>query len=345
MDTSEIERILEEHFRIYWKEVSNGVLRLYVTPKETFNPEELKKQMLPFSTKYKISMRSHYGELVVEIQEIGEEKENVILPLILFLATIVTTTLVGSTFYPEFNILGGFQFSMAIMFVLGSHEMGHYLAARRWGMKTSFPYFIPFPTIIGTLGAVIKHRGPIPNRKALFDVGCSGPIIGVVASIIVALIGMNMEFRAGGEAVIMLGTPLLFDFLARLTGFDGGVMHPIAFAGWVGMFITSLNLIPVGQLDGGHVMRALIGKRANAISRAMPFFLLALGSFVNYFLNVTSSVWFFWGLISFFFAMQGHPDPIEDEPLDRRRVIGGIIVFIIALLTFTPVPFQIPQNL
>src|SRR5659263_155054 len=188
-------------------------------------------------------------------------------------------------------------------------------------MRTSLPYFSPFPHMIGTMGAVIKHKGPIPNRKALFDVGVSGPLIGLIVSVIVTIIGLLQPpiVQAPEGISIELGIPLLFELITRIVP-NGAtmMMHPIAFAGWVGMLVTALNLIPAGQLDGGHVLRAMIGERAKVISRVMPFILVSLGFYVTYILERDGFLWVLWGLFLSFFAAAGHPKPLDDDiPLGK----------------------------
>jgi membrane-associated protease RseP (regulator of RpoE activity) len=243
------------------------------------------------------------------------------------------------------DVLKGLPFTIAIMTVLGAHEAGHYIVAKKHGMRTSLPYFIPFPNMIGTMGAVIKHKGPIPNRKALFDVGVSGPLIGLIVSVIVTMIGLLQPpiTQAPESLSIELGIPLLFEMITRIIP-NGEVMmmHPIAFAGWVGMLVTALNLIPAGQLDGGHVLRAMIGERAKEVSRVMPFILVSLGFYVTYYLEKDGFIWVLWGLFLSFFAAAGHPKPLDDDiPLGKGRMALGIIIFILGLLCFTLVPFQV----
>lgn len=340
----EIERIkerLEEDFIVYDLEVLEDGVRFYLHPKREIG-KDLKLFLTVLSGEYHVEFRERYGELVLEVRR--AKKEKVWINVILLIATICSTTLMGATMFERFDILGGFMFSLAVMFVLGSHEMGHYLAARRWRMRTSLPYFIPFPTIIGTLGAIIKHKGPIPNRKALFDVGVSGPLVGIIASIIVIVIGLKIPFRPEkvGEFMIVLGSPPLFEIIAKLVGYEGKFIHPIAFAGWVGLFVTFLNLIPVGQLDGGHIMRAMIGKKAEFVSKIMPAVLITVGFAVSYIYDVPDSIWVFWGLITVFFAMQPHPEPMDDEtPLDGKRIALGVLTFLVGLMCFTPVPFRV----
>jgi len=329
---------VEKHFRIYGEERIGKTIRFYVVP---ISPEsEIRKLLHLLSQNYEVGLKYHYGEMVLEIKEI-ERKENYAVNIILFIATLVTTTAVGSTFYSEeIDLAGGLMFSLAVLFVLGSHEMGHYFAAKRWNMKTSLPYFIPFPTIIGTLGAVIRHKGIIPSRKALFDVGVSGPIAGIIASVIVVLIGLQLPYELKAPPSIYIGTPPIFDAILYITNYQKEAIHPVVFAGWVGFFITFLNMIPVGQLDGGHVLRAMLGERSEIISRTVPFLLFAYGFIIMAQLEQPNSIWFFWGFISFFFSMQKHPKPADDEtPLDLKRCVVGIIAFILALLCFTPVPF------
>ncbi len=334
----DLEREVSKYFKVYSSEVSGDTYRFYVLP--IADSKQIKAFLARLSQNYDVSLRYVYGEMVLELKK-AERKERVWVNIVLLVATVATTTLVGSTFYgEELNLVGGLMFSLAIMFVLGSHEMGHYFAAKRWKMRTSLPYFIPFPTIIGTLGAIIKHRGAIPNRKALFDVGVSGPLAGVAASLIVVSIGLTLPFELKGKPTLYIGTPLIFDAVIYLMNYTSEVIHPVAFAGWVGFFVTFLNMIPVGQLDGGHVLRAMLGRRADAVSRAVPFILILYGLYLSEAHNLPGNIWLFWGMITFFFSHQRHPEPVDDEtPLDAKRYAVGILSLIIAALCFTPVPF------
>lgn len=331
---------LSRFFHIYYKEHLGDLARYYVIPLVNLDNQELQYFLQELSVNYDVKVYSRYGEVVLEIKR---REERYWPNIVLFILTFLSVTFTGSMFYGTFDLLLGLQFALAVIFVLGSHEMGHFLASKRWGMKASLPYFIPFPTIIGTLGAIIKQRGVIKNRKALLEIGVSGPLTGIVASVLVTYLGLRMEVSISQQQVegaILLGEPLLFRFVAELAGFSGQFIHPVAFAGWVGMFITSLNLIPVGQLDGGHIMRALIGERADAVSRAFPFVLLAIG-----FIFSDSGVWFFWGLLTLFFSMQRHPKPADDSPLPLSYIVLGILTFAIGILCFTPVPFTIAESL
>lgn len=321
--------MIEDYFFVYAVEKIKDGLRYYVIPKRGI--EEIEAFLMKLSNDYEVSLKRSYGELVLEVKK---AKQDYKLNIILFLATLATTTFFGSMFYEDRNILGGLAFSAVLFAVFGSHELAHYFTARKWGMKTSLPYFIPFPTIIGTLGAVIRYKGAIPNRNALFDVGISGPLAGCFASIFVILIGLQLPFEVSGEEKVFIGIPLLFELLVKLTGFEGEMIHPIAFAGWIGLFVTFFNLLPVGQLDGGHVLRALVGERAEMISKATPFILMILAIFFG-------EIWLFWGIILLFFAMQRHPKPLEDKGVDRKRIAIGIFGYLIFFLCFIPEPFRL----
>ncbi|MBO8183811.1 MAG: site-2 protease family protein [Archaeoglobus sp.] len=340
-ELEEFKKLVEEAFDIYDEETLADGIRFYVNPKSREDVERFKESLIHFIPKYHVEVNYRYGEMVLEIKKAKEEKERKWINLVLLIATIVSTTFVGASFTPNFNLVEGIKFSLAIIFVLGSHEMGHYLAARSWGMKTTLPYFIPFPTIVGTLGAVIKHKGPIPNRNALFDVGVSGPIVGVVASVIITAFGLTLPYQpVEGGSYIELGTPPLFDFISSLIKPSTEFIHPIAFAGWVGMLVTFFNLLPVGQLDGGHVLRAMIGEKADYVSKFMPIILI-FGGWIYSFFTREDSILIFWGIIALIFSLQKHPQPLNDKlPLDRKRMATGIFAFIIAILCFNPLPIR-----
>lgn len=321
---------LEDYFIVYNAEEIKDGMRYYVIPKA--KGEEIEQFLLQLSYDYDITLKKKYGELILEVKRPNEKK---IVNIALFVATFVSTTFFGSMLYGEPNLVGGVLFSIAILFILGSHEMAHFFTAKKWKMRVSLPYFIPFPTIIGTLGAVIKQRGAIPSRDSLLELGASGPIVGFLASIVVTLLGLRIPFDfepTGNE--VMLGTPLIFDILIAFSGFKGTVIHPVAFAGWVGFLLTFFNLLPVGQLDGGHVMRAMLGERSELVSRITPIILLLLAPFFG-------TIWIIWATILFFFSTQRHPKPMNDEKISSKSLIIGISCYIIALLCFTPVPFSV----
>ena len=354
---SAIIRIIESEvpdFRIYEYTLKDGSYFFYGNPIN--DPMDVIRRLwVPFSSMgYDIRMVYELGEYVLVISPVVEKKDRVWINVVLATITFFTTMFVGSMMFgidPFSNstaILKGLPFTLAIMFVLGSHEMGHYIVARIHGMKTSLPYFIPFPGLVGTMGAVIKHKGPIPNRKALFDVGVAGPIVGLFASIIVTVIGLSLTpmntVIPDGSMFLKLSLPVLFVIIGNLTGEIGTetVMHPVAFAGWVGMLVTALNLIPAGQLDGGHMLRAMIGPRSAYVSAIVPFVLLSLSLFIYFVMQQNGGMWLFWGLIITLFAAVGHPEPLEDSDyLGSSRMLLGLLVFGAGLLCVTLVPIQV----
>ncbi len=229
------------------------------------------------------------------------------------------------------QLFKGLPFTLAIMAVLGSHEMAHYVIARYHGMEASLPYFIPFPAFIGTIGAVIRYKGPLPSRKALFDIGIAGPLAGLLLSVAVTFVGFNLKLPSSKHLpdflMFNIGLPPLFVFIQNLAGAKGGNLHPVAFAGWVGMLVTLLNLLPAGQLDGGHMLRAMLGKKAEKIFVLMPCILLLVGLYVICWLREDGLIWIFWAVLLWAFAAMGHSSPLNDEvELDRKRIIIGIVM-------------------
>ena len=347
----ELAEKINQLFSIYDIQHESGNIYFFGVPKEDLRII-YQKLWQAFSEKgYQFTFKYELGEHILIASPFTPARERKWINVVLALATVITTMVVGSFLFAAdpitnpWDVLKGIPFTVAIMTILGAHEAGHYITAKRHGMRTSLPYFIPFPNMIGTMGAVIKHKGPIPNRKALFDVGISGPLIGLIVSVIVTMVGLLQPpiTHAHQGLSIELGIPLLFELITRIVP-NGSVMimHPIAFAGWVGMLVTALNLIPAGQLDGGHVLRAMMGEKAKAVSRAMPFILVSLGFYVTYYLEKDGFLWVLWGLFLSFFAAAGHPKPLNDDvPLGKGRMALGIIIFILGLLCFTLVPFQV----
>lgn len=276
------------------------------------------------------------------------------------LLTIATTLFAGIRWYGleiddplSLSVLQTWPFALAVLGVLGVHELGHYVMSRYHRVNASLPYFIPIPTIFGTMGAVIQMKGRIPSRKALFDIGVAGPLAGLVAAVVVTTIGLQLEPVYVGETVFLiqgLNYPLLTQFIASVTGtqlsYANTAMHvnPVVVGGWVGMFVTFLNLIPVGQLDGGHVLRAMLGKRQETVAALVPLGLCGLGGylyFVRGFALQAVFLWFFWGFITIGLAYAGPAHPIREEPLDSRRMAIGVLTFVLGLLCFTPIPLEL----
>ncbi|GCF13321.1 site-2 protease family protein [Haloarcula mannanilytica] len=288
----------------------------------------------------------------------------------LLLATIASTLYVGASAWyyipvaeDPLRIFEAWPFVVAMLGVLGIHELGHYAAARYHGVDVTLPYFIPFPSYLGTMGAVINIRGRIPDRTALFDIGVAGPLAGLVATTVVTVIGLSIDpitvpervANSDTGVIITFNYPLLFQALEGLVNAlglgtevgPGESVHPIVFAGWAGMFFTFLNLLPVGQLDGGHIVRAIVGQRQETVAAAVPGALFALAGYL-YFTRDPPPVgfgvwglWVFWGLFATGLAYAGPARPTVDTALDRQRRLLGLFTLLLGLACFTPVPFEI----
>lgn len=284
--------------------------------------------------------------------------------LVLFLLTVVTTLIVGAhialnyaqnvgvfdwdAFLAYFRelwrhprlLLLGVPFSFTLLSILLAHELGHYLTCRHYGIDATYPYFIPAPTLIGTLGAFIRIKSPIVNRRELFDVGISGPLAGFVVTVpalILATFLSKSSMPIASPDSISLGTPMAVIVLAKIfrSGFNpaGIVLHPVGCAAWAGLFATALNLLPVGQLDGGHILYAVLGDKCRNISRGFFLVLLPLGYFWY--------GWLAWAVILFFLGIR-HPMVIEPvAPLGRTRKILALVAALILALSFLPAPLKV----
>jgi membrane-associated protease RseP (regulator of RpoE activity) len=274
------------------------------------------------------------------------------LHLLLFLATGATTILAGALqqgvnpLTHPWDLYRGIPFSFTLLLILGSHESAHYLASRRHQLDVSLPYFLPappIPFIVGTFGAFIRIRSPLRDKRALLDVGCSGPLTGVAVALPVLYIGLALSqvrvFPGGAPVGLVLGEPLFFKLVnwlvfGSLSEEQVVVMHPVAFAGWIGLLVTALNLLPVGQLDGGHVAYALFPAYHRHISLACLGVLVIIGV----------AAWHGWLLWAGLLALLGlrHPPPADDWlPLDRRRKLLGALTIAVFILSFSPMPFTL----
>lgn len=292
----------------------------------------------------------------------------------LFLATVATTLWAGFELSPLAggaltlaNVLrGGLPFAASLIGILFTHEMGHYVFARRYAVRATLPYFIPLPFGFGTLGAVIRMRSAIPSRRATLDIGAAGPLAGLVVAVPLLLVGLALSdvqevglapvrsalespftiFRAllegrplveGAPTLQFLGDSLL-TWAARWLvvgelrpGYDV-VLHPVALAAWLGLLVTALNLVPMGQLDGGHVLYALFGRRgARAAGRVVSAGLLLAGLFLSF-------SWLVWYVLTRFVVGLGHPPALDEAPLDRGRRAVAWLSLALFLATFVPVP-------
>jgi membrane-associated protease RseP (regulator of RpoE activity) len=307
---------------------------------------------------------------------------SLLLAITLFLLTVASTLAVGAQFAlayannqapfsSEFNLLGfyleilsepgllllGVPFSFTLLGILLAHELGHFYACRYYGIAASYPYFLPAPTLIGTMGAFIRIRSPIVNRKALFDVGLAGPVVGflfAMPALAIAMAYSKVIPAAQVNSTIIFGHPLLERMFAAV--FHPGVrvenifLHPVGRAAWVGLFATALNLIPAGQLDGGHIVYSVASEKHRRISLLVatalillggPALLAWLGVRVPLVLANQWPGWGFWGVLLLSLGFR-HP-PLLDrwEPIDAKRRVWAAIAVLIFALCFMPVPFVI----
>jgi membrane-associated protease RseP (regulator of RpoE activity) len=246
------------------------------------------------------------------------------------------------------GLLEGLKYAVPLMTILVCHEMGHFIQARRNGVYASYPYFIPLPlSPLGTLGAVIAMEARVGHRRALFDIGITGPLAGLVPTLIFCLLGLQWSHY--GKPIIhpgemQFGEPLLFRWLAdwvvgpRPNGFDL-MIHPMAFAGWVGLLITSLNLIPIGQLDGGHILYALLRRKAHIVARLLLFG--ALVGVVWQFFSQHQVAWLLMVVLLMIMGPVHPPTANDDEPLGWGRYVLGWLTLAFIIVGFTPNPIMI----
>ncbi|AIS31585.1 peptidase M50 family [Methanobacterium formicicum] len=279
----------------------------------------------PEGTYYKINLAKK--------QEKGKSKIHI--NVILLLATIGTTLFAGY-YLGEGDMWQAVAFAVALLGIIGAHELAHFFAARKHGVDATLPYFIPAPTIIGTFGALINIKSPIPNRRALFDLGYSGPLAGFIVAIPVLLIGLKLSTVTTNPEVSMVFVPplimQLFTYLVAPAANEGQVLllHPVAFAGWVGILVTMLNLMPVAFLDGGHISRSFFSQKIHSfvsivgimITVVLGWYLMAALMVVIYFMN------------------KGHPGALDNvAPMDRNRKIIAVVIVAVFILCLSPYPF------
>jgi membrane-associated protease RseP (regulator of RpoE activity) len=240
-------------------------------------------------------------------------------------------------------LLDGLPFAITLMGILLAHELGHYFACRRHYIRTSYPFFIPAPTLIGTFGAFILLRSPIRNTRALFDVGASGPFVGFIFAIPALIYGvLNARIVPGlsqpSESNLIFGVPLVLHFLSTI--FHPGIavntvlLHPVGRAAWVGLFATSLNLLPSGQLDGGHILRSLSVRTHRLVTTMLPVLLVLLGFFRHW------SGWYIWAALLFGLRFLRTAPVYDDSPLDADRRFAAALALLIFLLCFMPAPIS-----
>lgn len=246
-------------------------------------------------------------------------------------------------------LLSGWPFAVTLIGILLAHELGHYFACRAYGIVSSYPYFLPFPNLIGTMGAFIRIQSPIVHRRALFDVGIAGPLVGFVLAVPALAYGIahsKILPQAAQESPILFGNPPLVWLFAKLFYPDVPVehifLHPVGRAAWVALFATALNLLPIGQLDGGHIVYAMAARKHRLLSRVFLLALLIAGLFGFLY---PETLWPGWLIFAVFLLWIGPRHPAVLDPglaLDRRRLWVAALGLLVFFLCFTPVPFHAP---
>lgn len=349
IEFEKITTIVSTEFQIEEALIEHNIPTYYLK-----QPQETKQAFLRLLKKLRTMnliafLRRKNGKIVLKVVSKPYVKpSNILVNWILFFATIATTFVTGyllSRGLVEKGIMsspfiGGVTFTIAIMAVLGMHEMGHKLTANKRGIEATPPYFIPGPPPflgmlgIGTFGAVIMQKSLPPNKDALFDVGASGPIVGFILAVIVSIAGLlfSPTFQIPREPMGFLPAPLIFElfavFIVRLPPNHYILLHPVAFAGWVGMVITMLNLLPAAMLDGGHVARSILSEKARSILTFLSILLLIVEDF--------------WPMALFvlFISMYKHPGPLDDvsKLSTSRKFLTFVLIAIFVLCSF-PFPY------
>jgi membrane-associated protease RseP (regulator of RpoE activity) len=273
-----------------------------------------------------------------------------------FIATLPTryVALIGDAVYRIVTdsryLIDGLSFSVSLLFILISHEMGHYVACRIYGVDATLPFFIPTPPMIGpagTFGAFIKIKSPLPSRRAVFDIGVAGPIAGFIALIPIAVVGVLRMQPIPPEQLLVPGAltftdPLFMKMIGAVAGHDPtiSVGNPFYFAAWVGLLVTALNLIPSGQLDGGHAIYAVLGKRVHFFTGRIAFVIMTALAIVGFVFYGSPSGFLVAVLLGIMMRVR-HPEPYDETPLDTKRKIVAFLTLVIFVLCFTPFPIRI----
>lgn len=349
-----VKSLVAKHFPVYDVRVTYDVVEFFVRVDMTTLDENFERMREEMGQQGYIPMISYEkGEHVVIVAKKPTAKyRSTYVNLALLIVTFLTMLLAGaydwagyagldgnSVFSPDVLLMGMLTFTLPLMAILAVHELAHFFAARRRRIAASLPFFIPSFPPLGTFGAFISLRDPMPNKKTLLEVGIAGPLAGLIVAIPLGILGLymtNLEanpvpINIGSEGGMGVSFPMIYLWLEQLLPIEGDyLLHPTAFAAWVGFLVTALNLLPAGQLDGGHIARALLGARAKYLSWVTAAALVGIGL-----------IYFGWLLFAFLILVLGarHPPPLNDlTPLDTKRKVLGIFAFVVLVIAFVPIP-------
>lgn len=290
------------------------------------------------------------GELLPPIAdpETVQQGVTLILSIPIFYLQAIGSLFILLSRHPEL-LKDGLIYATSLLFILTCHEFGHYIACRIYRVESTLPLFIPSPPLIavGTFGAFIRMLSPLPSRKATFDIGVAGPIAGFIALIPIAIAGVYLAQPApppppGMSAQYIFNDPLLMRLIAWCMGVDlaNSVTNPLYMSAWIGLLVTSLNLIPAGQLDGGHAVYAVFGKKIHGIIARVAFLAMLVLSILGFIIYNSPSGILFVVILAIMLRV-GHPEPYYNTPLDWKRLIVAALTLLIFILSFAPFPIQI----
>ncbi len=355
-----VRSLVAKHFPVYDIRVSYDVVQFFcridpATLEDSF--EKLREDMAPQG--YIPMITYEGGEHIVQVARKPKMKyRSIYVNLGFFIVTFFTMVLAGvlywdgyagsgsgDLFSAESLEMGIVTFTLPLMAILGIHELGHFFMARRRHVAASLPFFIPSIPPLGTFGAFISLRDPIPNKKALLEIGAAGPLCGLALAVPLGIIGLILTNDGAklapqniGDNVVGISFSLIFMWLTQLIPVGGNyLLHPTAFAAWVGILVTAINLLPVGQLDGGHIARALLGNNTKYLSYAVAAFLVALSLFFT--------AWILFAMLVLILGVK-HPPPLNDiSPLGTKRKVIGVLTFAVLVISFVPQPmFPVYQD-
>ncbi|MBN1109161.1 MAG: hypothetical protein JXA45_00215 [Methanomassiliicoccales archaeon] len=350
-EVESIKAVVSKYFSIYDVRVSYEALTFFVSPVPNLLDQNFDQLREEFKPRHLIPLlRYEGGEYTINVVKRPEMRtKGLWVNGTLLFITLVTTIFAGAVLWASYEgnndllradnyLWGGLYFALPLMAILGTHELSHYLAAKRCRVAASLPFFIPSIPPLGTFGAFISMREPIPDRRALVQIGAAGPLGGLIVTIPVTLIGLwltslgepssGMVGDSGAVAIIIQPLYALFTLFIPLP--ENVALHPTAFAAWVGFLVTAINLLPSGQLDGGHIARGLLGDRSKYLSYATVGLLLVLGLFYT--------GWLIFALLIVFLGLR-HPAPLNDvTKLNVKTKFLGVFTLGLLLVTFSPIP-------